>query len=134
MSSWPPQLVTVMGHRVQLQEVILNLIHNAIDAMVPIKVDRRVLKVRTKTDGAKAIILEVEDSGGGIEAERLSSIFEAFVTTKSNGRGLGSATPHETPTVAGRSLDTASPLARPVFCSGYSGEGCPPSCYSLPNL
>jgi signal transduction histidine kinase len=85
------ELPLVMGHRVQLQEIILNLVHNAIDAMAPVKVDRRRLKVRTKRDGAEAIILEVEDSGRGIEPERLGSIFEAFVTTKPNGMGLGLA-------------------------------------------
>jgi signal transduction histidine kinase len=85
------ELPLVMGHRVQLQEVVLNLVHNAIDAMVPVKIDRRVLKVRTKPDGSKTIIIEVEDSGRGIEPGRLGSIFEAFVTTKANGMGLGLA-------------------------------------------
>jgi signal transduction histidine kinase len=85
------ELPLVAGHRVQLQEVILNLVNNAIDAMAPIKVDLRVLKVRTRSDGAKAIIIEVEDSGQGIEPERLGSIFEAFVTTKPHGSGLGLA-------------------------------------------
>jgi len=63
-----------MGRRVQLQEVILNLVQNAIDAMDSNNVDRRTLKVRTKPDGAKAIIMEVEDSGPGIEAERLGGV------------------------------------------------------------
>jgi signal transduction histidine kinase len=85
------ELPLIMGHRVQLQEVISNLVHNAIDAMAPIKVDRRTLKMRTKPDGGKTIIIEVEDSGHGIEPERLGSIFEAFVTTKPNGTGLGLA-------------------------------------------
>ena len=47
--------------------------------------------MRTKSNGAKAIIMEVENSGPGIEAERLSDIFEAFVTTKPHGTGLGLA-------------------------------------------
>jgi signal transduction histidine kinase len=85
------ELPLVMGHKVQLQEVISNLVNNAIDAMAPIKVERRTLKVRTKPEGAKAIIIEVEDSGYGIEPERLGNIFEAFVTTKPNGTGLGLA-------------------------------------------
>jgi signal transduction histidine kinase len=85
------ELPLVMGHRVQLQEVISNLVYNAIDAMAPIKLDRRTLKVRTKADGAKAVIVEVEDSGHGIEPERLGSIFEPFVTTKPHGTGLGLA-------------------------------------------
>jgi signal transduction histidine kinase len=85
------ELPLVMGHRVQLQEVISNLVYNAIDAMAPIKLDRRTLKVRTKADGAEAVIVEVEDSGHGIEPERLGSIFEPFVTTKPHGTGLGLA-------------------------------------------
>ena len=85
------ELPLVMGHRVQLREVILNLVRNAIDAMDSNNVDRRTLKVRTKPNGAKAIIMEVEDSGPGIEAERLGGILETFVTTKPNGTGLGLA-------------------------------------------
>ena len=80
-----------MGHSVQLREVIVNLVRNAIDAMDSNDVDHRTLKVRTKPNGAKAIIMEVEDSGPGIEAERLGGIFEPFVTTKPNGTGLGLA-------------------------------------------
>ena len=59
--------------------------------MAPIKVEHRTLKVRTKPEGAKAVIIELEDSGHGIEPERLGSIFEPFVTTKLNGTGLGLA-------------------------------------------
>jgi signal transduction histidine kinase len=86
-----PKLPFVRGRRVQLQEVIINLVNNAIDAMAPIKVDRRALKVSTKIDGANAIVIEVEDAGQGIEPQRLGSIFEPFVTTKANGTGLGLA-------------------------------------------
>ena len=85
------ELPLVMGHSVQLQEVILNLVRNAIDAMDSNNVDHRTLKVRTKPNGAKAIIMEVEDSGPGIETERLGGIFEPFVTTKPHGTGLGLA-------------------------------------------
>jgi len=81
----------IIGHRVQLQEVILNLVHNAIEAMASVKVDHRALRVRTKSDADKAVIVEVEDSGHGIEPQRLGSIFEPFVTTKPKGSGLGLA-------------------------------------------
>jgi signal transduction histidine kinase len=67
------------------------LIYNAIDAMAPMKNDGRTLKVRTKPDGTNAVIIEVEDSGRGIEPERLGSVFEPFVTTKPSGTGLGLA-------------------------------------------
>ena len=85
------ELPHIIGHRVQLQEVILNLVHNAIDAMASVKVDHRTLRVRTKSDGNKAVVVEIEDSGQGIEPQRLGSIFEPFVTTKSKGSGLGLA-------------------------------------------
>lgn len=84
-----PELPMIMGHRVQLQEVILNLTQNAIEAMTAIDAAPRALKVRTKLDCAKAVAIEVEDSGPGIEAERLGRIFEAFFTTKPQGTGLG---------------------------------------------
>jgi signal transduction histidine kinase len=83
------ELPAIMGQRVQLQEVILNLVRNAIDAMDSMQVDRRLLTVRTKPDRGKAIVMEVEDSGPGIERQRLAAIFEPFVTTKPKGTGLG---------------------------------------------
>jgi len=86
-----PELPPVMGHAGQLQEVMMNLLQNAIDAMDAIKSDRRVLNVRTKRDGGNAIVMEVEDSGQGIDPKRLESIFDAFVTTKPQGTGLGLA-------------------------------------------
>jgi signal transduction histidine kinase len=85
------ELPLVQGNEIQLQEVILNLVHNAINAMAHTKVDRRLLSVRTRPEDAKAIVIEIEDSGRGIEPELLGSIFEAFVTTKPNGTGLGLA-------------------------------------------
>ena len=85
------ELPAIMGDRVQLQEVILNLVRNAIDAMDTTHVDRRSLTVRTRPDTGKAIVMEVEDSGPGIEDRRLAVIFEPFVTTKPKGTGLGLA-------------------------------------------
>ena len=79
-----------MGHKGQLQEVFVNLIQNAIEAMDAIK-DDRILRVRTEHDGDNTIIASVEDSGPGIDPSRLGNIFDAFVTTKSHGMGLGLA-------------------------------------------
>jgi signal transduction histidine kinase len=86
-SALPP----VMGHRGQLQEVFINLIHNAIDAMDDIKDNRRVLQVRAEPSRGNAIVVVVEDSGSGVDPKRSQSIFDAFVTTKPNGMGLGLA-------------------------------------------
>ena len=58
---------------------------------ISIKTDRRALKVRTALAAGKKILIEIEDSGPGIDPERLEGIFDAFVTTKSHGTGLGLA-------------------------------------------
>jgi signal transduction histidine kinase len=85
------KLPIVMGHKGQLQEVFVNLIQNAIEAMDAIKDDDRILRVRTEHNRDNTIVASVEDSGPGIEPSRLGNIFDAFVTTKSHGMGLGLA-------------------------------------------
>jgi len=84
------ELPPIMGHRGQLQEVITNLVQNAVEAMADASSDRRVLKVSAKHHADK-VILAVQDAGLGIDSQRLESIFEAFVTTKPRGMGLGLA-------------------------------------------
>ncbi len=79
------------GHRNQLQQVIFNLVHNALEAMDTATDRSRVLRVRTELRGRDAIAVAVEDSGPGIDPKRLESIFSAFITTKSHGMGLGLA-------------------------------------------
>src|SRR5262249_42845093 len=69
-----PELPSVRGHSAQLHEVIVNLLHNAVEAMDASKAERRVLKVRTRPDGADAVVVEVEDSGPGIDPKRLERI------------------------------------------------------------
>jgi two-component system, NtrC family, sensor kinase len=86
------QLPLVMGHRGQLHEVLLNLVRNAIEAMDAIKDTRRVLQARTERhDGRAEIVVAIEDSGPGIDPEKLDGIFDAFVSTKPQGMGLGLA-------------------------------------------
>jgi signal transduction histidine kinase len=85
------KLPMVMGHKGQLQEVFINLIHNAIEAMDEIKDDRRVLQVTAEPSGGNAVIVAVEDSGPGIDPKQSHAIFDAFVTTKPRGMGLGLA-------------------------------------------
>jgi signal transduction histidine kinase len=86
-----PDLPHVVGHRGQLQEVMINLLQNALEAMDAIQDDRRVLTVRTRRDRDEAVVVEVEDTGPGIDAKSLDKVFDAFVTTKSGGMGLGLA-------------------------------------------
>jgi PAS domain S-box-containing protein len=84
------ELPLVSGHRRQLQQVISNLVQNAIEAMDTTDRDR-VLRVRTGLHNRDAVMVAVEDSGPGIDSKQLGSIFDAFFTTKSHGIGLGLA-------------------------------------------
>jgi C4-dicarboxylate-specific signal transduction histidine kinase len=86
-----PELPPVLGHSGQLQQVIVNLIQNAIEAMDSIDSDRRVLQVRTEYDGTDAISVVVEDTGPGIDSKKSRDMFDAFFTTKPHGMGLGLA-------------------------------------------
>ncbi len=85
------ELPPVMGRRGQLQEVIHNLARNAIEAMDAIRGGNRMLRVKTERHGGDAISVAVEDSGPGIDPKKLEGIFDAFVTTKPQGMGLGLA-------------------------------------------
>jgi signal transduction histidine kinase len=85
------ELPLVDGHRRQLEEVILNLVHNAVEAMDATTDRDRVLRVRTGTKDHDAITVAVQDSGPGIDPKRIEGIFGAFFTTKSHGIGLGLA-------------------------------------------
>ena len=85
------ELPLVDGHRRQLEEVIFNLVHNAIEAMDATTDRDRLLQARTELSDHNAITVAVRDSGPGIDPQRLDSIFGAFVTTKSHGMGLGLA-------------------------------------------
>src|SRR5262249_43546043 len=84
-------LPLVDGHQGQLRQVVFNLVPNAIEAMATTTDRRRMLRLSTQPHGDDAIMVAVEDSGPGIDPGRLNSIFDAFVTTKANGMGLGLA-------------------------------------------
>jgi signal transduction histidine kinase len=86
-----PQLPPIMAQKGQLREVILNLIQNAIEAMKALSGRRRILRIRTDLHGNEAIVIWVEDSGPGIEPEKMKSIFDPFFSTKTKGMGLGLA-------------------------------------------
>jgi two-component system sensor kinase FixL len=84
-----PDLPVVRGDRVQLQQVLLNLITNASEAMAGQADSERQLLVRTERAGGDAVRVIVRDSGPGIPAETLKHIFDPFFTTKPQGLGLG---------------------------------------------
>jgi signal transduction histidine kinase len=85
------ELPAIYGDRNQLHQLIYNLVHNAIDAMSETGSRDKTLEVRTNIWDRNAIIVEVLDNGPGIDPERLADVFEAFVTTKPHGMGLGLA-------------------------------------------
>jgi C4-dicarboxylate-specific signal transduction histidine kinase len=83
-------LPTVTGDPVQLQQVLVNLVVNACDAMADCDTPERRLRIRTGIEnGGGAVIVSVTDRGGGIPAEEMEQIFEPFFTTKAKGMGLG---------------------------------------------
>ena len=82
------ELFPIHGDRVQLQQVILNLILNAVEAMGSVEAGPRELLISTKQDHT-GVLVAVRDSGPGIDPEHLERVFEAFYTTKSSGVGMG---------------------------------------------
>jgi PAS domain S-box-containing protein len=86
-----PDLPTVMADRVHIQQVMLNLIINAMDAMRDIAPVRRQLTVGVHRKDEKFVEIYVRDRGHGIAPEKLAHIFEPFFTTKSQGMGMGLA-------------------------------------------
>ena len=83
-----PEPLRVKGDPVQLQQVILNLIVNSMDAMSSIPYGRTVICKTEKTGGASAIV-SISDTGPGIPPEKLNEIFDPFFTTKKQGMGIG---------------------------------------------
>lgn len=86
-----PQLVPVRGHHGQLQQVILNLVNNAVDAMRLVNDRERILTVKSESLAPDGIAITVEDSGTGIDPKNVDQMFDAFFTTKSKGMGMGLA-------------------------------------------
>jgi PAS domain S-box-containing protein len=85
--SLPP----VTADRVQLRQVMFNLVTNAIDAMDSVVGRNRILRVKSELSGSDGIIVTVEDSDTGIAPENIDRIFDTFFTTKTNGMGMGLA-------------------------------------------
>ncbi len=91
-SDLPEDLPAVTGDRIQFQQVLLNLILNAIEAMSEVTDERRVLAIgakRGEVDGKPAIVLNVRDLGRGFKPEDSERLFDAFYTTKPHGLGMG---------------------------------------------
>src|ERR1700722_435960 len=97
--TWPIEVHTnldediplVPGDRVQLQQVIFNLITNAIDAMDTVIDRARSLRVTSELKGSDGVVVKIADTGTGIAPENIDRIFDTFFTTKSHGMGMGLA-------------------------------------------
>jgi len=81
-------LPRVMGDRVQLQQVLMNLMINAVDAMKGVDA-RRELTINSKRTENEELVVSVSDTGVGLPAQQSDQIFNAFFTTKSHGTGMG---------------------------------------------
>ncbi|MBY5897789.1 trifunctional serine/threonine-protein kinase/ATP-binding protein/sensor histidine kinase [Rhizobium ruizarguesonis] len=84
-------LPSVEGDRVQVQQVVLNLIMNAIEAMSGIDAEERELLISTEIAASGGVVVGVRDSGPGMDPQTMDRLFEAFYTTKSSGMGMGLA-------------------------------------------
>ena len=84
-----PALPAVVGDRVQLQQVVINLVINAIQAMASVAARPRELSIRSRQNEAGHVLIEVADSGHGIGSTKADQLFKAFFTTKPAGMGMG---------------------------------------------
>ena len=82
-------LPLVLGDRVQLQQVLLNLMLNGIEAMDSIKDRPRELRISSQRNGSDTVLIAVQDSGIGLDAQSMSRLFDPFFTTKAKGMGMG---------------------------------------------
>jgi signal transduction histidine kinase len=82
-------LPAVLVDRIQLQQVILNLVRNAVEAMSLVRERPAILRIRSEATEAGEVIVSIEDSGPGIAPENIDRIFEPFFTTKPKGMGMG---------------------------------------------
>ena len=88
-TSLQPSLPAVRADSAHLQQVLLNLLLNAMDAMTAVPAHTRLLELRTTMLDAKSILVAVTDTGCGFAEEQLPTLFSSFVTTKPGGMGLG---------------------------------------------
>ena len=112
-------IAPVMGDRIQVQQVVLNLLMNAFDAVQERDIDERRVCVRT-APREQAAVVEVTDRGSGLSDEALALIFEPFYTTKKDGMGLGLSISRAIVGAHGGSLDAMrNPEAGMTFSASF---------------
>ena len=114
----------VMGDRVQLQQVLLNLIMNGVEAMRDVTERTRELTVSSALAEPSNVLVAVEDAGAGLDPAVAQRMFEPFVTTKSDGLGMGLAICRSIVEAHGGRLWVSPRAARsrlPLHCSGMGG-------------
>lgn len=84
-----PNVPVVQGDSIQIQQVLINLLTNALDATDDQPIDGRTITISTRFDNSNGIIVSISDSGGGIPPDTFEDLFSPFHTTKSTGMGLG---------------------------------------------
>jgi signal transduction histidine kinase len=84
-----PGTLPIHGDRIQLQQVVLNLVMNGIEAMTLVTDRPRQLLIRSEKNKADTVLVAVHDTGAGLQPENVSHIFDAFYTTKPAGMGMG---------------------------------------------
>ncbi len=88
-SEFAEDLPAITGDRIQLQQVILNLLRNASDAMVDVHDRPRHLLIRTEREDGDRVRVSVRDAGVGVDPQNMKKLLDAFYTTKSDGMGIG---------------------------------------------
>ena len=113
-----PDLPQLRGDRTQLQQVIVNLMVNAMQIMMTVDSERRGMVIRTAFQAPELLICSVEDSGPGVKSEHLDHLFESFFTTKESGMGMGLSVSRSIIEAHGGSIsaDNKSALGGARFC------------------
>jgi C4-dicarboxylate-specific signal transduction histidine kinase len=103
-----PDLPSIPGDRLQLQQAVINLVINGAEAMADTQGPREIL-IRSRLGTEGGVVVTIEDHGAGLKPETISTMFDPFVTTKADGMGLGLSIARSVVEAHGGSLSAAEP-------------------------